>query len=90
MNGKSYLKNSIVPLTGGDEVVFSLSGKHAYVSFFPTLPVQPRAKEICYLYDFAFSDRPCLVTIFSFRLECFVYITVLNNLLWLLCLLPLI
>ncbi|XP_027157341.1 uncharacterized protein LOC113758820 isoform X2 [Coffea eugenioides] len=32
VNGKIYPKNSTVPLSGGDEVVFSSSGKHAYVS----------------------------------------------------------
>ena len=35
MNGKYYRKNSSVILSGGDEVVFTSSGKHAYVSFFP-------------------------------------------------------
>ncbi|KAL3517453.1 hypothetical protein ACH5RR_020042 [Cinchona calisaya] len=31
VNGKIYPKNSTVPLNGGDEVVFSSSGKHAYI-----------------------------------------------------------
>ncbi|CAK9175309.1 unnamed protein product [Ilex paraguariensis] len=31
VNGKVYPKNSTVPLSEGDEVVFSLSGKHAYI-----------------------------------------------------------
>lgn len=34
VNGKTIEKNSCVVLTGGDEVVFSSSGRHAYVSFF--------------------------------------------------------
>ncbi|CAK9178021.1 unnamed protein product [Ilex paraguariensis] len=31
VNGKVYPKNSTVPLNGGDEVVFSSCGKHAYI-----------------------------------------------------------
>uniref|UniRef100_A0A5B7A5E1 AAA+ ATPase domain-containing protein n=1 Tax=Davidia involucrata TaxID=16924 RepID=A0A5B7A5E1_DAVIN len=31
VNGKIYPKNSTIPLSGGDEVVFSSSGKHAYI-----------------------------------------------------------
>ncbi|KAG8389476.1 hypothetical protein BUALT_Bualt02G0233300 [Buddleja alternifolia] len=31
VNGKVYSKDSTIPLNGGDEVVFSLSGKHAYI-----------------------------------------------------------
>ncbi|KAK4357260.1 hypothetical protein RND71_022870 [Anisodus tanguticus] len=31
VNGKVYPKNSIVPLNGGDEVVFGSSGQHAYI-----------------------------------------------------------
>ncbi|CAH9096056.1 unnamed protein product [Cuscuta epithymum] len=31
VNGKIYPKNSTVPLNGGDEVIFGLSGKHAYI-----------------------------------------------------------
>ncbi|THG01027.1 hypothetical protein TEA_009827 [Camellia sinensis var. sinensis] len=30
VNGKVYAKNSTIPLSGGDEVVFSSSGRHAY------------------------------------------------------------
>jgi len=33
VNGKTLGKNSKVILVGGDEVVFSSSGKYAYVSF---------------------------------------------------------
>lgn len=33
VNGKIYQKSSSVMLNGGDEVVFSSTGKHAYVSF---------------------------------------------------------
>lgn len=33
VNGKVYGKDSTIPLRGGDEVVFSSSNKHAYVSF---------------------------------------------------------
>lgn len=37
MNGKTYSKDSTIPLNGGDEVSFSSSsGKHAYVSFMQT------------------------------------------------------
>ncbi|XP_011082476.1 uncharacterized protein LOC105165229 isoform X1 [Sesamum indicum] len=31
VNGKVYPKDSTIPLNGGDEVVFSSSGKHAYI-----------------------------------------------------------
>ncbi|KAL0389623.1 UNVERIFIED_CONTAM: ATPase family AAA domain-containing protein 1 [Sesamum calycinum] len=31
VNGKIYSKDSTVPLNGGDEVVFSSTGKHAYI-----------------------------------------------------------
>ncbi|GMP87716.1 hypothetical protein CsSME_00039971 [Camellia sinensis var. sinensis] len=31
VNGKVYAKNSTIPLSGGDEVVFSSSGRHAYI-----------------------------------------------------------
>ncbi|PSR94765.1 Spastin like [Actinidia chinensis var. chinensis] len=31
VNGKAYPKNSTIPLHGGDEVVFSSSGRHAYI-----------------------------------------------------------
>ncbi|KAA8543111.1 hypothetical protein F0562_021394 [Nyssa sinensis] len=31
VNGKIYPKNSTIPLNGGDEVIFSSSGKHAYI-----------------------------------------------------------
>ncbi|KAI3472910.1 hypothetical protein Pfo_030978 [Paulownia fortunei] len=31
VNGKIYSKDSTIPLNGGDEVVFSSSGKHAYI-----------------------------------------------------------
>ncbi|XP_052191626.1 uncharacterized protein LOC127800822 isoform X2 [Diospyros lotus] len=31
VNGKVYPKNSIIPLNGGDEVVFSSYGRHAYI-----------------------------------------------------------
>ncbi|KAK4418146.1 ATPase family AAA domain-containing protein 1 [Sesamum alatum] len=31
VNGKIYSKDSTVPLNGGDEVVFSSNGKHAYI-----------------------------------------------------------
>ncbi|GMQ00054.1 hypothetical protein CsSME_00047293 [Camellia sinensis var. sinensis] len=34
VNGKVYPKNSTIPLNGGDEVVFSSSARHAYVSSF--------------------------------------------------------
>lgn len=34
VNGKICPKSSTIPLNGGDEVVFSSSGRHAYVSFF--------------------------------------------------------
>lgn len=34
VNGKLYQKSSSLILSGGDELVFSASGKHAYVSFF--------------------------------------------------------
>lgn len=33
VNGKSFERNSNVVLMGGDELIFSASGKHAYVSF---------------------------------------------------------
>lgn len=33
VNGKTIEKNANVVLTGGDEVVFSSNGHHAYVSF---------------------------------------------------------
>lgn len=33
VNGKTYRKNARLILSGGDEVVFGSSGKHAYVSF---------------------------------------------------------
>ena len=33
VNGKCYQKSSCVHLRGGDEVIFSVSGRHAYVSF---------------------------------------------------------
>uniref|UniRef100_A0A453AQN2 FHA domain-containing protein n=1 Tax=Aegilops tauschii subsp. strangulata TaxID=200361 RepID=A0A453AQN2_AEGTS len=36
VNGKALDKSAKVTLTGGDEVVFSSLGKHAYVSFFVT------------------------------------------------------
>ncbi|KAL7172155.1 hypothetical protein ACSBR2_031782 [Camellia fascicularis] len=31
VNGKVYAKNSTIPLSGGDEVVFSSAGRHAYI-----------------------------------------------------------
>ncbi|KAL3849768.1 hypothetical protein ACJIZ3_011650 [Penstemon smallii] len=31
VNGKAYSKDTTIPLNGGDEVVFSSSGKHAYI-----------------------------------------------------------
>lgn len=34
VNGKIYPRNTCVTLCGGDEVVFSTTGNHAYVSFF--------------------------------------------------------
>jgi hypothetical protein len=33
VNGKTYGNKSRLILSGGDEVVFGVSGKHAYVSF---------------------------------------------------------
>lgn len=33
VNGKIYQRSTCVHLRGGDEVVFSIPGKHAYVSF---------------------------------------------------------
>lgn len=33
VNGKCYQKSTCVHLRGGDEVIFSVSGKHSYVSF---------------------------------------------------------
>lgn len=33
VNGKAYFRDSTIPLNGGDEVVFSSSNKHAYVSY---------------------------------------------------------
>ncbi|GFQ05709.1 ATPase family aaa domain-containing protein 1 [Phtheirospermum japonicum] len=36
VNGKNYSKDNIISLNGGDEVVFSSSGKHAYI--FQQLP----------------------------------------------------
>ena len=32
VNGKTFERNSNIILTGGDELIFSSSGKHAYVS----------------------------------------------------------
>lgn len=34
VNGKNYSKDATIPLTAGDEVVFSLSDKRSYVSFY--------------------------------------------------------
>jgi RNA-binding protein YlmH len=34
VNGKTLDKDSDIVLMGGDEVVFSSTGRHAYVSFF--------------------------------------------------------
>lgn len=40
VNGNVHPKDSQVVLRGGDELVFSPSGKHSYVSFFPlNIPV---------------------------------------------------
>jgi hypothetical protein len=39
VNGKLYQKNETLALNGGDEVIFTTSGKHAYVSFSFTLPL---------------------------------------------------
>jgi membrane protein implicated in regulation of membrane protease activity len=33
VNGKTYRRNARLILNGGDEVIFGISGKHAYVSF---------------------------------------------------------
>ena len=33
VNGKCYQKGALVHLRGGDEVIFNISGRHAYVSF---------------------------------------------------------
>jgi hypothetical protein len=34
LNGRPISPGTKVPLTGGDEVIFSSCGKHAYVSFY--------------------------------------------------------
>jgi hypothetical protein len=34
LNGRSVSPGTKVPLTGGDEVIFSSCGKHTYVSFY--------------------------------------------------------
>lgn len=39
VNGKTLDKDSDIVLTGGDEVVFSSTGRHAYVSFLWSLQV---------------------------------------------------
>lgn len=44
VNGKTLDKDSDIVLTGGDEVVFSSTGRHAYVSFLLSL------QEVNWLY----------------------------------------
>lgn len=51
MNGKSIHKGSTVHLNGGDEVVFGLSGKHAYVSFFPAFTLHAAYGNTLILYS---------------------------------------
>ena len=40
LNGRSITSGMKVPLTGGDEVIFSSCGKHAYVSYYHFLFIQ--------------------------------------------------
>lgn len=46
VNGKSYYKDTTMPLNSGDEVVFSLSDKRSYVSFYRFCSTVP-----CSLYN---------------------------------------
>lgn len=61
VNGKTFERNSNIVITAGDEVIFSPSGKHAYVSFYNLLLDSRYKLQILLFSKFSWKEIPYLL-----------------------------